>query len=180
MRRRTIVLRQRNICKIPYASHVADRQLFLKVAAVGAYVERIVDQQLERAGLPAYLLGLLTHIGAHAPVTPSTISVASGVPATTLRDNIQRLVDRDLVRRSPNPADRRSYLLEPTATGRRVLAAADPALLKAYLALEGRLSRPLAEYEAMLDELAAALAAGVRPGGTESPEQEVGRRSRIR
>jgi DNA-binding MarR family transcriptional regulator len=146
-----------------------NRQLFLKVAVVGAYVERVVDQQLERAGLPAYLLGLLTHIGEHAPVTPSTISVASGVPATTLRDNIQRLVDRDLVRRVPNPTDGRSYLLEPTTRGRRVLATAEPALLEAYLALEGRLSRPLGEYEAMLDELAAALAAGVRAELSEAP-----------
>ena len=104
-------------------------------------------------------------------MTPSTISVASGVPATTLRDNIQRLVDRGLVRRLPNPADGRSYLLEPTPRGRRALATADPALLEAYLALEGRLSRPLGEYESMLDELAAALAAGVRPERSEPTDR---------
>lgn len=142
---------------------MANRQLLLKVATVGSYVERIVEQQLAPTGLPPYLFGLLTHIGEHAPVTPTTISVASGVPSTTLRDNVQRLVDRGLVRRTPNPADGRSYLLEPTAKGRRVLAAADPSLLEAYRALERRLSRPLAEYEAVLDELAAALAAGVDP-----------------
>ena len=49
-----------------------------------------------------------------------------------------------------------------------MLAAADPALLEAYLALESRLSRPLGEYEAVLDELAAALAAGVHSDGGES------------
>ncbi len=35
--------------------------------------------------------------------------------------------------------------------------AADPALLQAYLALEARLPRPLADYERMLDELSEAL-----------------------
>ena len=35
--------------------------------------------------------------------------------------------------------------------------AADPALLEAYVAVEARLPRPLAEYERMLDELVAAV-----------------------
>ena len=77
-----------------------DRQLFLKAATTAQYVGRIVDAQLEPVGIPAYLLALLTHIRDHAPVSPSTISLASGVPMTTLRDNIQRLVDRRLVRES--------------------------------------------------------------------------------
>ena len=76
---------------------------------------------------------------------------------TTLRDNIQRLVDRGLVRRRPNPADGRSYLVGVTARGEAITRAADPALLEAYLALEDRLSRPLAAYERTLDELNAAL-----------------------
>ncbi|MFN8224219.1 MAG: MarR family transcriptional regulator [Gaiellales bacterium] len=149
-----------------------NRQLFLKAGTVSTYVERIVEQQLVGLDLPPYLLGLLTHVGAHAPVTPSTISVASGVPATTLRDNIQRLVDRGLIRRIPNPVDGRSYLVEPTAKGKRVLAKADPALLEAYLALERRLSRPLVEYEALLDELAAALAAGIEAGAVPAPTRD--------
>jgi DNA-binding MarR family transcriptional regulator len=130
-----------------------NRQLLLKTATTAQYVEQIVDLQLERVGIPAYLLALLTHVRDLAPVTPSKISSASGVPMTTLRDNIQRLVDRKLVRRLPNPRDGRSYLLKPTARGIAILEAADPALLEAYLALEERLQRPREEYERMLDEL---------------------------
>jgi DNA-binding MarR family transcriptional regulator len=78
---------------------------------------------------------------------------------TTLRDNIQRLVDRDLVRRTPNPSDGRSYLLELTDKGELLARAADPALLEAYLALERRLPRASSEYEARLHELDAALTA---------------------
>jgi DNA-binding MarR family transcriptional regulator len=130
-----------------------NRQLLLKTATTAQYVEQIVDLQLERVGIPAYLLALLTHVRDLAPVTPSKISSASGVPMTTLRDNIQRLVDRKLVRRLPNPRDGRSYLLKPTARGTAILEAADPVLLEAYLALEERLQRPREEYERMLDEL---------------------------
>jgi DNA-binding MarR family transcriptional regulator len=78
---------------------------------------------------------------------------------TTLRDNIQRLVDRGLVRRTPNPTDGRSYLVEVTEKGDLLARAADPALLRAYTALEQRLPRPSAEYEQRLDELRAALTA---------------------
>ena len=134
-----------------------NRQLFLKAATTGQYVTRIVERRLEPVGVPAYLLALLTHVRDHAPVSPSTIAAASGVPRTTLRDNVQRLVDRRLVRKSAHPTDGRSYLLSLTARGAALTAAADPALRGAYVALERRLARPLGEYEEMLDELNEAL-----------------------
>ena len=135
------------------------RQLFLKTAVTAQYVGQVLDRRLEPAGIPGYLLALVTHIRDHAPVTPSEISVASGVPMTTLRDNIQRLVDRKLVRRVAHPRDGRSYRLELTARGEATLQAADPALLDAYLEVERRLPRPLADYESVLDELNEALQA---------------------
>jgi DNA-binding MarR family transcriptional regulator len=140
-----------------------NRQLFLKASTTAQYVGRIVDEQLSPIGIPGFLLALLTHVRDNAPVSPSTVSLASGVPATTLRDNIQRLVDRRLVRRIPNPDDGRSYLLVLTRRGETVLQAADPALLEAYLALERRLRLPLEQYELMLDELNDALQAMLEP-----------------
>lgn len=137
---------------------MANRQLFLKAATTAHYVGQVVDRQLAPIGIPAYLLSLLTHVRDHAPVSPSTVASASGVPPTTLRDNIQRLVDRRLVRRVANPKDGRSYLLVLTRRGEAVTQAANPVLLEAYLALEQRLGRPLTEYEQILDELTEALA----------------------
>lgn len=118
----------------------------------------IVEQQLREIGLPAYLFGLLSHLRRLAPVTPSEISRSTGMATTTLRDNIQRLVDRDLVRRVPNPDDGRSYLVEVTDKGHRLARAADAPLLEAYQALEPRLPRPRTEYEDRLTELAEAIA----------------------
>jgi len=136
---------------------VPNRQLFLKAAITSEYVGQIVERQLEPIGLPAYLLALLTHVRDYAPVTPSRVSEASGVPMTTLRDNIQRLVDRRLVRRMENREDGRSYLLVLTAHGKTVVEEAGEALLEAYLAVERRLPRPLMYYERVFDEVTDAL-----------------------
>ena len=135
---------------------MANKQLFLKAATTSQLVGRMVEAQLEPVGIPAYLLALLTHIRDLAPVSPTGVSLASGAPLTTLRDNIQRLVDRGLVRRSPNPADGRSYLLELTTRGDVLVRAASEPLERAYALLEARLSRPLEEYQELLDELAGA------------------------
>jgi DNA-binding MarR family transcriptional regulator len=135
-----------------------DRHLFLQLATATQYVGQVIDRELEEIGQPAYLLALMTHIRDHAPVTPSRLSGASGMPMTTLRDNIQRLVDRRLVRRVENEEDGRSYLVVLTAAGKRTIEAADPALLSAYLAVERRLGRPLEDYQQALEEVIEALA----------------------
>jgi DNA-binding MarR family transcriptional regulator len=134
-----------------------DRHLFLQSSTTSQYVGQILEANLARVGIPPFLLAILTHVRDLEPVSPTEISRASGAPMTTLRDNIQRLVDRKLVRRTPNPADGRSYLLRLTARGRAIMEAADPALLDAYLALERLLPRPRAEYERIFDEVNEAL-----------------------
>src|SRR5258707_878324 len=116
-----------------------NRELFLKTTVAAQYVGQVVERHLAPVGVPGFLLALVTHVRDHQPVTPSEVAVASGVPLTTLRDNIQRLVDRGLARRIPNPGDARSYLLELTPAGEAMSRAADPALLDAYLAVEARL-----------------------------------------
>jgi DNA-binding MarR family transcriptional regulator len=137
---------------------VPDRRLFLQAATASQYVGQVIERELDEIGVPPFLLALLTHIRDHAPVSPSRISAESGVPMTTLRDNIQRLVDRALVRRVKNHEDGRSYLVVLTPAGKRMIDAADPALLRGYLAVERRLSRPLDDYQQMLDEIIEALA----------------------
>jgi DNA-binding MarR family transcriptional regulator len=157
-----------------------DRHLFLQLATASQYVGQLLDRALEPIGLPAYLLALLTHVRDHEPVTPSRISTASGVPMTTLRDNVQRLVDRGLVRRAPNSEDGRSYLLVLTAAGRRTIKGADPALLEVYRAVERRLTGGLDDYQGMMDEVNAALAGALNPPARRSPRATPSRRASAR
>jgi DNA-binding MarR family transcriptional regulator len=135
---------------------VPNRHLYLQASTAAQYVGQILEHQLAPLDIPPVLLALLTHVRDHEPVAPTDLARAAGSPPTTLRDNIQRLVDRRLVRRSPNPDDGRSYLLTLTARGRGTLREADPALLRAYRALERHLPRRRETYEAMFDELIAA------------------------
>jgi DNA-binding MarR family transcriptional regulator len=147
---------------------MVDRRLFLDVFRLFELTGAVVQDQLRDLGIPAYLFGLLSQIRLLQPVTPSEISQKAGIATTTLRDNIQRLVDRGLVRRSPNPNDGRSYLVELTDKGEVLIRAADPVLLEAYQELERRLPRPYAEYERHLAELEAAMTAtleGLRARG---------------
>jgi DNA-binding MarR family transcriptional regulator len=138
-----------------------DDRLFLDVSVTGQYVVRILEHQLQPTGIPPYQLALVTHIREQQPVTPTAVSRASGVSPTTLRDNVQRLVERRLVRRLPHPTDGRSYLLELTTRGEVMARAADPALAQAYARLERLLPHPLSHYQAALSELNAALEAAL-------------------
>jgi DNA-binding MarR family transcriptional regulator len=155
LRRRSSLLRQRSICKT--SSVARDDRLFLHLAATGHYLVRILERQLEPTGIPPYQLALVTHVRHHQPVTPTEISRASGVPPTTLRDNIRRLVDAGLVRRAAHPTDGRSYRLELTPRGELMACAADPALADAYERLERLLPEPLARYESTVVDLNTAL-----------------------
>jgi len=134
-----------------------NRELFLKANTTGELVSRIVIGQVEPVGLPAFLLALLTHIRDLQPVTPSAVSTVAGLPITTVRDNVQRLVDRGLVERRPNPDDGRSYFLVVTERGAELLLEAGEALLRAYELLEAELGGPLTEREAWLEDLNGAL-----------------------
>ena len=140
-----------------------NRELFLKAHTTSQLVGRVVEEHLRTVGIPGYLLAVLTHVRDLAPVSPSEVSAASGISATTLRDNIQRLVDRKLVRRVRHPQDGRSYLLVPTPRGRAVAEEAGNALLAAYLSLEARLPRSLASFEKVLEELNVALQTVLEP-----------------
>jgi len=136
---------------------MANRHLFLQAATTSQYLGRVVDLQLAEVGIPGFLLAILTHVRDRSPVSPTEISRVSGVPMTTLRDNVRRLVDRRLVRRTPSAVDGRSYLIRLTPRGGAVAQAAGDALHEAYLTLEQHLPRPREEYERMFDELNQAL-----------------------
>jgi DNA-binding MarR family transcriptional regulator len=64
----------------------------------------------------ASVLGVLD--GAAAPLTPSELGDRTGIASATMTATLDLLERREWVRRSPNPGDRRSTLVEITAAGR--------------------------------------------------------------
>jgi DNA-binding MarR family transcriptional regulator len=135
-------------------------ELWLAGTAAGAEIGR----RMRGFGIEAHLFALLTHISHREPVTPSAIAAEEGIPVTTVRDNVQRLVERGLVRRVPNPDDGRSYLLVRTPDGERMLEVGSVVMAGVYGALGPTLPRAEREYAAMLRELREGIATVSRAG----------------
>jgi DNA-binding MarR family transcriptional regulator len=132
-----------------------------EVYSTGALMGVLVSQELAAAGVPPQLFSFLGWVALLEPVTPGTLAAETGMPPTTIRDYVRDLVERGDVRKAPNPADGRSYLLELTAQGRRLSERGRPCLEQAYARLEPHLVRPPREYIDRAVELRAALRAAL-------------------
>jgi DNA-binding MarR family transcriptional regulator len=90
-------------------------------------------------------------------VAPGHLSFSTGIPPTTLRDYLRRLVERGDIRRTRNPSDGRSYLVVLTAAGTRTVDRGRPAIADAFSKLEPFLPRDATEYARCVTELREAL-----------------------
>jgi len=130
-------------------------ELWLASSAAGG----LIGRELAPFGIESQLFALLSHIGRREPVPPSVIAAEEGIPVTTIRDNVHRLVERGLVERVSNPRDGRSYLLVRTPEGAAALDVGSAVLAGIYGALEAKLPRPADEYDRLIVELRDAIAA---------------------
>jgi DNA-binding MarR family transcriptional regulator len=137
-----------------------------EVYSTGALMAVLVNQELIAAGVPPQHFSFLGWVAVLEPVTPGSLAAEYGMPPTTIRDYVRDLVERGDVRKLPNPADGRSYLLELTAQGRRLSERGRPCLERAYARLEPHLVRPPRDYIDRAVELRAALRAALaEPSG---------------
>jgi len=127
--------------------------LLQEIYSSGLLVGLLVDEELERAGVPQQLFSFLGWVATLEPVTPGNLVAETGLPPTTIRDYVRRLVARGDVRRIPNPSDGRSYLLVLTPKGRRIADRGWPAVVAAHTRLARHLERPAAEHLAVLRDL---------------------------
>jgi DNA-binding MarR family transcriptional regulator len=118
---------------------------------------RLLREELDRVDARAEWAGLLTEIRTLEPVRPSVLARRTGVAAATLYDYVERLVDDGLVRRSANPEDGRSFLIETTDAGRERVVAVSKAVRRAHARFRDLLETPLEEVEAAVSELRLAL-----------------------
>ena len=153
------------------ASTEAFANLLVVGDLLGAHHERLIDAALSVSQPVAQALAILD--GAGEPLTPSQISerqLVSSASMTAILDTLER---RGWVRRTANPDDRRSLLIEITKDGRATadrfipgLHAAEATLLSVLTERErkqllGLLSKVLDQANALAIETPAALI-GVR------------------
>src|SRR6187397_2974339 len=125
-----------------------DAHLMQSVYTAGSLVGVLVGEELEKAGVAPELFSFLGWITLLQPVSPGGLAAETGMPPTTIRDYVRRLVER---------GDIRSYHLVLTAQGRRLSDRGWPAVVASFERLEPLLGRPAAEYLAIVEELRAGL-----------------------
>jgi DNA-binding MarR family transcriptional regulator len=130
-----------------------DADLLQELYSTGLLVALLVDEELAKAGVPPALFSFLGWIARLQPVTPGALAAETGLPATTIRDYVRRLVERGDVRKTPNPSDGRSYHLVLTAKGQRLADRGWPAVLAAFDRVARHLERPPGEHLAASREL---------------------------
>ncbi len=130
-----------------------DADLLQELYSTGLLVGVLVDEELEKAGVPLPLFSFLGWIARLQPVTPGMLAAETGLPPTTIRDYVRRLVDRGDVRKTPNPADGRSYHLVLTRSGQKAADQGWPAVVAAFERMTPYLDRPAAEHLAATREL---------------------------
>ena len=134
-----------------------DADLLQELYSTGLLVGLLVDEELERAGVPQRLFSFLGWIARLQPVTPGMLAAETGLPATTIRDYVRRLSERGDVRKVPNPQDGRSYHLVLTPKGQKVADRGWPAVVAAYDRVARYLERPPGEHLIASRELRAAV-----------------------
>jgi DNA-binding MarR family transcriptional regulator len=138
---------------MPARPEPPEADLLQELYTTGTLVALLVDEELARLGLPNQLFAFLGWVTRLQPVTPGTLVAETGLPPTTVRDYVRRLVERGDLRKSPNPDDGRSYRLVLTAQGQEVADRGWAAVVAAYERLAQRLDRPAEEHLVAAREL---------------------------
>jgi DNA-binding MarR family transcriptional regulator len=140
-----------------------DLELFLEVTLVSHFMYELASREFAAAGLEPHLFGLLAHVHHRGAMTPTQLAEETRVTNTTIRDQVQNLVDRGLFARKPNPEDARSYLLELTPQGQRFHKRGAAAHDRARERLRQELGRPLGDVQSAVVELRRAAARALDP-----------------
>ena len=128
-----------------------------EIYSAGLLVGLLVDEELENAGVSPNLFSFVGWVSTLQPVTPRTLAAETGLPSTTIRDYVRRLVERGDARRVANPTDGRSYHLVLTPQGMRLAYDGWPAVVAAFRRVAQHLDRPAAEHLTSTRELRRAL-----------------------
>src|SRR5438477_6194643 len=134
--------------------------ILLDLFLTNQHRKRMIEAALAQTELPAEDYPLYVLVGAEGPWTPTGLAKRLEMPLSTMLFRLGRLERRGHAERTPNPDDRRSYLIRLTTEGERLLGEARPAFRDYAEAVEGRLgSKRVEALRAGLEELRQAVVA---------------------
>ncbi|MFI7289332.1 MarR family winged helix-turn-helix transcriptional regulator [Streptomyces anulatus] len=92
---------------------------------------RIVDQELTRAGARRYHYALLAAAEEYGPSSQAALGRRTGIDRSDMVATVNDLAERRLLERAPDPEDRRRNIITITPAGRRELTHLDRLLAAA-------------------------------------------------
>jgi DNA-binding MarR family transcriptional regulator len=108
------------------AERLRGDNVLLQMFRTGQAVHELMLAAVTGTGITSNEYAVLSAIGVLRSVSPTELAALLRVPPTSISRHVARMVDAGLAVRSPNPADRRSYLLELTQEGRGVVRTIAP------------------------------------------------------
>ena len=117
-----------------------------RISRLSLVVEKELESVFAQFGLNHWsfdMLATLRRAGAPYRLSPTELFRSMMVTSGTMTNRIDRLTEKGLVRRVPDPEDRRGILVELTDRGRELIDAA----LNSHVANEARLLQPLSREE---------------------------------
>src|SRR3954467_7182699 len=127
---------------------------------------RLIEVALHGTDLPAEDYPFYVFIGAEGPWTPTDLARRLVLPLTTVLFRVRRLERRGHAEGKPNPADGRSFTIQLTPAGQKLLRKARPKFRAAAEAVESRLGIRVeslrAELGGLREAIESELSAGAR------------------
>lgn len=111
---------------------VSAMQVLSRVSRLARHLDRARKQAFAAHGLETWefdVLAALRRAGSPYDLSPGRLVAETLVTSGTMTNRVDRLVERGLVERRPDPHDRRGVLVSLTASGRRTVDAALDELL---------------------------------------------------
>ena len=139
---------------------VPDGNVVLDLFVLHQRIGELMEVALDGTGVRPAEYAVYSQLGI-AAMTPRDLGVRLGVTASTLTGHLAAIERRGHTRRTANPADRRSAMVELTAEGRATLTACRRGFRRMLAAREDALPTPADEVRATLAGIDAAAAATV-------------------
>jgi DNA-binding MarR family transcriptional regulator len=117
-----------------------------RISRLSLVVDRELEPVFAQFGLNHWsfdMLATLRRSGAPYQLSPTELFRSMMVTSGTMTNRIDRLTEKDLVRRIPDPEDRRAILVELTDQGRKLIDSA----LASHVSNEERLLQSLSPEE---------------------------------
>jgi DNA-binding MarR family transcriptional regulator len=139
------------------AGELVQRGPFLLHFANSHQLTALLARALAGAPLTSDEFAVYSLLGLAGPTTPSRLAADLGMPASTMSHYLRRMTERGHLRRTRNPADGRSSLVELTTAGRTATEACVPGFRAAITAFRRHLTIPEKELLTALEAMNRAL-----------------------